>query len=292
MSISIHCVSSLKNQIGESPVWCAEEQTLYWVDITKPAIYRLRLATGETAEWIMPTEIGSIGLREQGGVIIALRTGFHLFDFDTEKLQRIGDPEAHLPMTRFNDGKVAPDGRFWAGTMDDRMDKQPVGALYRLDADYTWHRCLTGLRGSNGLAWSPDGRVMYHSDSRIGNIHAYDYNVETGEISNRRLFAAQNPQSGRPDGAAVDEAGYYWSAGITAGTLNRWSPTGQLELQIELPCSAPTMPCFGGTDMKTIFITSLTRNQSPEQLAAKPQSGGVFALKVSVPGVRVAKFKG
>jgi sugar lactone lactonase YvrE len=280
-----------KAKVGESPVWCAEEQVLYWVDILEPAIYRLNTITGNIQQWKMPAQIGSIGLCEQGGAIVVLRTGFHLFDFDTAKLTFIGNPESHLPMTRFNDGKVSPDGRFWVGTMDDRPDKEPVGALYRLDPDLTWHTCLTGLRGSNGLAWSPDGCTMYHSDSRLGAIHSYDYDLGTGTISNQTLFTEQTTISGRPDGAAVDVEGYYWSAGVSKGVLNRWSPTGQLDQQIPLPCIAPTMPCFGGPDLKTIYITSLTHNRLPEKLAAKPLSGSLFALEVEVSGVPIAKFK-
>ena len=288
----VQCVLKIKAQIGESPVWCVEEQTLYWVDITEPAIHRFDPTSGATQCWKMPTQIGSIGLREEGGAVIVLRNGFHLFDFRTSQLRFIGDPESHLTMTRFNDGKVSPDGRFWAGTMDDRADKQPIGALYRLDQDLTWHRRVVGLRGSNGLAWSTDGRTMYHSDSRIGTIYAYDYDLNTGEVANRHIFAPQTVQSGRPDGAATDIEGHYWSAGVTVGVLNRWSPEGSLVKQIELPCSAPTMPCFGGTDMKTIYVTSLTKGQSAEKLAAKPLSGGLFALNVGVAGVPVAKFKG
>lgn len=288
----IECVLKSKALIGENPVWCADENVLYWIDIAEPAIHQFNPATGADRSWQMPAVIGSMGLCEQGGAVVALSTGLHLFDFATATLTYLANPEAHLPMTRFNDGKVAPDGRFWVGSMDDRADKQPVGALYRLDPDLTCHRSwVTGLRGSNGLAWSPDGRTLYHSDSRIGTIHGYDYDLVTGEISNQRIFAKQSEQSGRPDGAAVDMAGNYWSAGITAGTLNCWSAAGKLIKQIEMPCSAPTMPCFGGADMKTLYVTSLTRGQPANTLAKKPLSGGLFALRVDVPGVPVAKFK-
>lgn len=288
---AVQCVLKTTAQIGESPVWCAEEQALYWIDIAEPAIHRFNPTSGATRCWKMPAEIGSIGLCEQGGAVVAMRNGFHLFDFKQSELRFIGDPESHLIMTRFNDGKVSPDGRFWTGTMDDREDKQPIGALYRLDPDLTWHRKVLGLSGSNGLAWSPDGRTMYHSDSKIGTIHAYDYDMNTGEATNRRIFARQTVHSGRPDGAATDIEGYYWSAGVTLGVLNRWSPEGRLVKQIELPCSAPTMPCFGGTDLRTIYITSLTKGQSEEKLSAKPLSGGLFSLHVEVAGVPVAKFK-
>lgn len=288
----IECVLDSRALIGESPVWCPNEKALYWIDIAKPSINYFNPTSKRERCWKMPATIGSIGICESGGAIVALSTGFFLFDFETEILRPLGNPEANLPMTRFNDGKVSPDGRFWVGSMDEREDKQPVGSLYHIDPDLTWHRSyVTGLRGSNGLAWSADGKTMYHSDSRLGTIHCYHYDLSTGELSQKRIFAKQSKQSGRPDGGATDLAGNYWSAGITAGTLNCWSPDGQLKQQIVMPCSAPTMPCFGGDDMKTLYVTSLTKGQAADRLSAKPLSGGLFVLRVDIPGVPVTKFK-
>lgn len=288
----ISCVLDMKAQLGESPVWSEGERALYWVDILAPALFRLDVASGALRCWTMPTSIGSFGLRERGGAILSLRSGFHGFDFVSEQLDFIVDPEAHLPMTRFNDGKVSPDGRFWAGTMDDDLLKRPLGSLYRLDSDGSCHRMVSDLIVSNGLAWSPDGKTMFHSDSRGQVIFAYDYDLDSGAIADRRVVARPSEEIGRPDGAATDMEGYYWSAGISAGVLNRWSPDGQLDRQIALPCAAPTMPCFGGPDMKTIYVTSLRHNLSADKLAAFPLSGGVFSVEVGVPGVPVAKFKG
>ncbi|HSK40203.1 MAG TPA: SMP-30/gluconolactonase/LRE family protein, partial [Arenibaculum sp.] len=242
--------------------------------------------------WTMPQSIGSFGLRERGGAVVALRNGFHLFDFETGRLTFLTDPEADRPGNRFNDGKVSPDGRFWAGTMDEETLSRPVAALYRLDPDGSCRRMLDGLIVSNGLAWGADGRTMFHSDSKGQVICAYDYDPETGGIANRRVIARPSEEVGRPDGAAMDMEGCYWSAGISAGVLNRWAPDGRLDRQIPLPCAAPTMPCFGGPDMKTIFMTSLRHHLPDPILAAKPLSGGIFAVEVEVPGVPVAKFKG
>jgi len=288
----VRCVLDAKAMLGESPVWSAEEQALYWVDIIGATLNRLDPATAATRTWTMPESIGSCGLRANGGAVVALRNGFHLFDFGTERLTFLADPEADEPRTRFNDGKVSPDGRFWAGTMDDNPDRRPIGALYRLDPDHSWHKMLDGLIVSNGLAWSADGRTMFHSDSRGQVINAYEYDLAAGTIANKRVVARPTEEIGRPDGGATDMEGFYWSAGISAGVLNRWAPDGRLDRRIPLPCAAPTMPCFGGADMKTIFITSLRQNVSAEKLAAKPLSGGIFALEVEVPGVPVAKFKG
>jgi sugar lactone lactonase YvrE len=151
---------------------------------------------------------------------------------------------------------------------------------------------VDGLIVSNGLAWTGDGRTMFHSDSKGQVIWAYDHDPATGEITNRREVARPSEAQGRPDGAATDVEGCYWSAGISAGVLNRWTPDGRLDLQIPLPCVAPTMPCFGGPDMRTIHVTSLRHHVPEQRLAERPLSGGIFAVEVDVPGVPVARFAG
>ena len=288
----VTCVLDAHAELGECPVWSAEEGALYWVDTYAPALSRLDPATGDTARWPMPLRIGSFGLREGGGAVVALEDGFHLFDFERETLTFVTGPDERPPGTRFNDGKVSPEGRFWAGTMDDATLSQPLGALYRLDPDGTMHHMVEGLIVSNGLAWTADGRTMYHSDSKGKVVWSYDYDPDEGSIANRRVVARPDEEVGRPDGAAADMEGYYWSAGISAGVLNRWAPDGRLDRTIPLPCASPTMPCFGGPDLRTIFVTSLRHGLSADVLAARPLSGGIFAVEVDVPGVPVARFKG
>ncbi|WP_158045936.1 SMP-30/gluconolactonase/LRE family protein [Skermanella pratensis] len=290
--MEVECVLDAKALLGECPVWSVEEQALYWVDILAPALHRLDPATGATRTWAMPHSIGSFGLRESGGAIVALRNGFHLFNFGTGDLTPVANPEPDMAGNRLNDGKAAPDGSFWAGTMDEETMSRRTGSLYRVAPDGTVRRMLDGLIVSNGLAWSADGRTLFHSDSKGKLICAYDHEPGTGDLTNRRVIAEPSEEVGRPDGAATDMEGFYWSAGISAGVLNRWSPDGGLDRQIPMPCAAPTMPCFGGPDMRTIYVTSLRHNVSDERLAAFPLSGGIFALEVDVPGVPVAKFKG
>jgi len=288
----VTCVLDARAELGECPVWSAEEQALYWVDVRAPALHRLDPATGGTRTWPLPRRVGSFGLRESGGAVVALVEGFHLLDLDTGALTFLGGPDAHVPGTRFNDGKVSPEGRFWAGTMDEESLSRPIAALYRLDPDGGVHRVVDGLVVSNGLAWSADGRTMFHSDSKGRVIWAYDYDPEQGTVANRRVLARPSEEVGRPDGAATDVEGFYWSAGISAGMLNRWTPDGRLARSIPLPCSSPTMPCFGGPDLRTIFVTSLRHDVPAEVLAARPLSGGVFAVRVDVPGVPVGRFRG
>src|SRR3954464_5491844 len=285
------CVLDARAERGGCPVWSVEEQVLYWVDIRAPAMHRLHPPTGDTRTRPMPSRIGSFGLRESGGAVVALENGFHLLDLDSGRLEFVTGPEP-VPGTRFNDGKVSPDGRFFAGTMDEEKLSRPIAALFRLDPDLTLHRAVEDLIVSNGLAWTADGRTMYHSDSKGPVVWAYDYDLDSGTVSGRRVLARPTEEIGRPDGGAADEQGYYWSAGISAGVLNRWSPDGRLDRSIPLPCSNPTAPCFGGPDLRTVFVTSLRHDLPADVLAAKPLSGGIFAVRADVPGVPVARFAG
>jgi len=287
----VECVLDARAELGECPVWSAHEEALYWVDIRAPALHRLHPGSGATRTWHVPSRIGSFGLRDGGGAVVALVDGFHLLDFDTGALRFLTGPE-HVPGTRFNDGKVSPDGRFFAGTMDEEQLSRPVAALYRLDPDGRMTTVVDGLIVSNGLAWSADGRTMFHSDSKAQVVWTYDYDPGSGAVGERRELARPTEEQGRPDGAAVDEKGYYWSAGISAGVLNRWGPDGALDRSIPLPCSNPTAPCFGGPDLRTIFVTSLRHDLPAEVLADKPLSGGIFAVRADVPGVPVARFAG
>jgi sugar lactone lactonase YvrE len=252
-------------------------------------MHRLDPVSGASRTWAMPSRIGSFGLRESGGAVVALVDGFHLLDFATGELSFLVGPEP-VAGVRLNDGKVGPDGRFWAGTMDEEQLSRPIAALYRLDPDRSLHRVVEGLIVSNGLAWTADGAVMFHSDSKGQVIWAYDHN--DGEITGRRVVARPTEEIGRPDGGAADVDGYYWSAGISAGVLNRWSPEGRLDRSIPLPCSNPTAPCFGGPDMRTIFVTSLRHDLPADVLVDKPLSGGIFAVRADVPGVPIAHYRG
>jgi sugar lactone lactonase YvrE len=292
----MRCILDARAQIGESPVWSAEEQALYWVDILAPSLNRLEPATGARHSWRMPSSIGCLALTDTGAILVALRNGLHLFDPAREKLTFLVDPEADkaggpIEGNRYNDGKVSPDGRLFVGTMDEAEMSRPRGGLYRFDPDGSAHAVRDGLVVSNGLAWSADGRTLFHSDSKAKRLWRSDYDPETGGLGEPVLIAEPDEATGRPDGAATDMAGGYWSAGISAGVLNRWLPDGTLDSHIAVPCAAPTMPCFGGPDMRTIFITSARHHVAPDRLAGYPLSGGIFALQAEIPGVPVARFR-
>jgi sugar lactone lactonase YvrE len=291
-NVPVECVVDARNTTGESPLWSAREAALYWVDIPDGSIYRWRPATGEQQTWRLPAAVGSIGLRERGGLVVAMRTGFHLFDTESEALMFLCNPEPDIPTNRLNDGKVSPEGRFWAGTMDERPEKEPIGNLYRLDADHRCTRMAGGVKVSNGLAWSPDGHTMYHSDSRGGAIFRYAYDPGSGAIGQRELFVTMEPEWGRPDGGATDEEGCYWSSGVSGGRINRFSPSGALIEYIQLPITHPTMPCFGGIDGRTLYVTSLRENLTDAELVKTPQAGGLFMLKPGIAGAPAALYKG
>ena len=292
LPFAVHCVLDARDALGESPVWSAAERALYRVDILGACVHRWQPETGVQTRWGLPAHVGSLALRAGGGIVVALRSGFAMLDTTTGAVTPLLHPEPEMVNNRLNDGKVSPEGRYWAGTMDDRPEKEAVASLYRLDADQRCHRAVTGLKISNGLAWSPDGRTMYHSDSRAAMVWRYAYDPASGALGEREVFIAYQPEWGRPDGAAVDAEGCYWSAGVTAGRLNRFSPDGVLLGYVPMPVSHPTMPCFGGPDLKTLYVTSLRAEVPAGMLEHTPLAGGVFALQPGVAGAPVGVYAG
>ncbi|TPG60363.1 SMP-30/gluconolactonase/LRE family protein [Roseomonas nepalensis] len=269
---------------GESPVWDEELGRLWWVDIPRPAVHRTDPETGETETWGMPEPVGCLGLCRSGTLLLGLRSGIHRFDPKDGSLYRVAAPEPDRPENRLNDGKVSPEGRFLVGSMHDVPEKGPHAALWSLSpGERSCVRLADGLVISNGLAWSPDGRTLWHSDSRASVIWNWDYDPATGAISNRREIARPTDAIGRPDGGAVDAEGAYWSAGVSAGRLNRWLPDGTLDRFVELPVRSPTMPCFGGPGLRTLFVTSLQKETGPHD-------GRLVVLDVGVAGTPVGRF--
>ncbi|MEJ7138012.1 SMP-30/gluconolactonase/LRE family protein [Amphibiibacter pelophylacis] len=277
--------------LGESPVWSSAERSLYWVDILGMRIHCWSALEGQSRFWDMPAAPGSLGLVDGGGLVVALKSGIHRFDPQNGNLSLLTHPEVHRPGNRYNDGKVSPDGRFFVGTMDDAPDKQPVASLYAIGSGHHYRWVKSGLKVSNGLAWSPDGRWMYHSDSRWAKVWRHSYDVETGAVGPAQEWIDYLPQWGRPDGAAVDAEGCYWSCGVSAGRINRFDPDGRLMDFGVLPVSHPTMPCFGGDGGKTLFITTLRAEVPPDILPGTPLAGATLAMTVDVPGVPVSAWR-
>ena len=276
--------------LGEGPVWVPEEQALYWVDIQRPALQRWHPASGKYQDWKMPTDIGCFALREKGGAVLGLRTGYAFLDFSSATLSPLGDPEADQPYTRFNDGKCDRIGRFWAGTMDEDSPNTR-GALYRLDPNGEYHKMQSGIGISNGLGWSPDNRIMYYTDSVKRTIWAYDFDLRNGSITNQRVFA-QTPKAYVPDGLTVDADGFIWSAKWDGWKIVRYAPDGSVDLEVRLPIQRPTSCMFGGPELKHLYITSASTGLTEGELAEQPQAGCVFILEDVTQGLPEPRFAG
>lgn len=280
------CVLDAKAEVGECPVWCIRTQSLYWIDINCCLLNRFDPATGVNEVWRLPEPIGSFGLCAQGGAVVALKSGFHLFNFIDGSLKSLANPEAHPAENRLNDGRCDRAGRFWAGSMRDPPDqKLKTGALYRLDTD---RRCTTmvgNLIVANGLAFSPDDRILYHSDSHISvrTIWAWDFYLADGTIRNRRVFVDTAGMPGRPDGAAIDVDGCYWMSAVDGWEVVRFTSTGKIDRRITLPVAKPSMIAFGGRALDTLYITSI--RPARIDLSDQPLAGGLFAVDAGTQGL-------
>lgn len=280
-----------RNIVGEGPVWDDRRSCLWWTDIMSRVIFRLAWPDRGLTTFPMPRRVGSLGLCASGRLILAFEDGVVLHEPGTDRFDHVATIEADIVMNRLNDGKVGPDGAFWVGSMDERSPRQPTGSLYRVTMDGAV-RQFGGLYVSNGLAWTPDGRTMLHSDSTAARVDAFDFDAATGTLTNRRTMVPRiADDQGRPDGAACDTEGFYWSAGVSAGRLNRWSLGGELVHSLPTPCPHPTMPCFAGPDLRSVFITSLRSMGAATDLTRYPESGGLYVTDLGVAGAPVQRFR-
>ena len=287
MSDSIEILRPLgerRMKLGECPVWSVRDQALYWIDIEAPSVLRFDPASGETREWPMPTHPGAIALYSDGSLMVALRTGLRRFGPATGSLTHLADPDYDPETTRYNDGRCDRRGRFWIGSMYEPRDKA-TAKLYRYEKDVGLVAVFEGITVSNGLAWSPDGLTMYHADTPTRTVFAYDYDPDTGTPSRKRPFASVPENMGKPDGAAVDANGGYWSALVRGGAIARFTPDGNLDRVIDLPVSRPTMCCFGGRDLETLYVTSIGHGLDARERESHPEGGALLALTPGVKGL-------
>jgi sugar lactone lactonase YvrE len=288
---ALSCVLDIGASLGECPLWSIAEQALYWVDINAPSLNRFDPATGRNVAMPMPESIGSYAFREGGGFVVALRSGVWLCDASGKLERRVVDAPYDTTHYRFNDGRCGPDGRFIVGTMHERRDT-PTAALYRIDHDFTITELFAGMTISNGLAWSPDGRTMYHADTPTRTVEAFDYDAAAGTPSRRRVFSQWTGTSERPDGGTTDSAGHYWIALYGDGRLVELAPDGTRVAEHLLPAMCPTMCAFGGPDLRTLYVTTARQQRDAAELARYPQSGGIFAMRVDTPGRPEVHFRG
>ena len=279
-----------RSVLGEAPMWEPVSGRLYWVDCDQKKMFRLNPKTHEIETFTLPHHPGSYAFRRNGGMLMAYRTGLSFIDVDTGAHEPIAS-DIDYSVERFNDGKCDRAGRFWAGTMDRRMTEN-VGALYRIDPDRSVHLMAREMLVANGLAFSPDDRIMYHTDSRSGQIMAYDYTAETGAIGNPRIHFDFAGRRGRADGFTIDAEGCLWAAEINAGQVVRIDPKGRCVREIVLPTSRPTSAMFGGADLRTLFVTTMQHRLTDDEIARQPQAGCLFAIEVDVPGLAEPRFAG
>ncbi|MDJ0816074.1 MAG: SMP-30/gluconolactonase/LRE family protein [Desulfobacterales bacterium] len=288
----VKCVVDCQNTLGEGPIWSVDEQKLYWVDIEKSEFQRYDPATKDTEVWKTPERVGSFAFREQGGLLVAFESGLDFWDFKSGQTQRIHNFESDLATTRTNDGRCDRQGRFIVGGINEADNGDPISNVYRLDPDLNLHRIISNVNCANSTCFSPDGTIMYFADTPTGQIWAYDYHVDSGEVANRRVFADFSDQPGMPDGSIVDAEGFLWNAQWNGYRVVRYRPDGSVDRIVDMPVMNPTCVAFGGKELDVLYVTTARYLMKPEQIEAEPLSGGLFAVKVDVKGLNEPKFCG
>lgn len=273
MASAVERVVASGDQLGECPIWDERMGALWWVDIHGHALKKYEGShAGELKSFPMPEAPGSIALRKQGGLLVALQSGVYLLGTEAPRL--LARPADHVAALRFNDGRCDRAGRFWVGSMQE-PDHAPMGILYRIDVNGQAKAMRAGVRVPNSIAWSPDGRTMYFADSPRHKIWAFDYDLENGEMSNERIFATPAPAF--PDGSCIDADGCLWNAEWEGSRVVRYTPAGKVDRVIEVPAKKPTCCCFGGTRLDTLYITTA-------------DAAGLFACAPGVSGLPESRF--
>lgn len=296
-NFTVECVVDAKDKLGESAFWCPDEAALYWLDVPAPArIHRWSPGSGKHDAWDVPELVSSMAKRRDGRLLVASLLGLNVFDPKDGSFRRVAAPEAGKPQNRSNDGAPDAKGRFWYGTMQNNLGPRgefldappPVGILYKVEPDFRVVPMESGQGVPNATAWSLDNKTMYFADTLQGTIFAYDFDLELGAISNKRVFTKEGP--GYPDGACIDAEGCLWNARWEAGAVVRYTPEGRIDRIIEVPARRVTSCCFGGAGLETLYITSSRIHLTEDDLQDQPAAGGVFAVQPGVSGIERPYF--
>jgi sugar lactone lactonase YvrE len=280
--VSPHCAWALAAQLGEGPIWSPGEDAVWFVDIKKNRIHRFEPSTRRKRSYETPPSPSFIVAAAAGAFVVGLQSGLHRFDPRSGDFTVLCEVEPELPGNRLNDGALDPSGRLWFGTMDD-AETEKSGSLYRLDRDGPV-RVDSGYAITNGPCFSPDGRLLYHTDTRAGTIYAFDLDHD-GNATNKRVFVRIEDGAGHPDGSVTDSEGCVWVCLFHGAAARRYSPAGELLSTVHFPCSNITKLAFGGSDLRTAYATSARHHLSDEQLGEQPLAGGLFSFTVEVPGL-------
>ena len=278
-------------ELGESALWDGVRSRLYWVDITGQTVYAQDWPSRTVRSLAVPDPVGCVALRAGGGLVAALRHAVAYVDVDRGTVETVRTLEGDLTGNRFNDGAVDPAGRFWFGSMD-LAESAPTGSFYSFTADMTVTRAFGGIICSNGPAWSPDGRTMYHVDSTRRRITAYDFDSHDGVVGPGRIFVSDEAEQWFPDGVTIDAEGYVWNCKWAGGRIVRYDPTGAVDRVIPLPVPRPTRCAFVGDDLALLAITSARIGLDTAELAAAPLSGHVLLLDPDARGLPTPVFAG
>ena len=294
--IDVECVVNGHDLLGEVPIWCPRTKKLWWINVRRPCMLEsFDPATREHKTYpTQGTDLGSWGLREKGGFVIALNDGFYAFDPETLTHEKLVELEPDKPKNRLNDAKCDRRGRYWVGTqaLPSEGPKAFTGTFYRIDPDLSFTKFFDGIGIANGVAISPDDKTFYFADTRANTIWAFDFDLDAGRLSNRRVFCDGSRNPGLPDGATIDAEGFLWVAEVMGNRLVRYAPNGSLDRIIPLPVNQPTSCAFGGDKLDVLYVTTATQGMKPERLAGEPWSGGLLAMDVGVRGVPEPCFKG
>lgn len=290
----IDCVVRADAHLGESPVWDSGREVLWWVDINGAAVHCYDPVSDRDRAGSVSLKPAALAVRDRGGLVLATDDGFWAYAPESGDLTPLApDPEPEFPRNRLNDSRCDRQGRLWAGSMHDpTSDGIAAGRLHRLDPDLSVSSFLRDLGVSNGLAFSPDGRTMYHADTWAETVWAYGYDPDEGVPTNRRVFCEFHDLSGRPDGAAVDEAGCYWVALARGGQIVRVDPRGEVDRLVPFPVSAPTMVAFGGSGLDTMYVTTMGSGAVADDVARPGLDGGLFAFDPGCRGLPEPRFGG
>ena len=284
-------------QLGEGPCWDPAESVLWWIDVKGKRLHRYQPPTSATPDgnnrsFDLGKQVGTAVLRRSGGLIVALENGIGAYDPETEQLKMLCDPEADRPANRFNDGKCDPRGRLWVGTMEDAEEHMDRGALYSLDTDGSVEKHVEGVGVSNGITWSADGGTLFYIDSPTRKVDAFDFDAEAGTIANRRTVIEIPDGMGYPDGMAIDSEDKLWVALWAGWGVARFDPaTGELLGKVEVPVARVSACAFGGTDLKTLYMTTARHGIAPDE-PMQPLAGDLFSVELDVRGTLFTPYGG
>lgn len=287
---NVRCVLQAGDHLGETPLWCGATESLWWIDIERPKLHRMNLATGAHESVAMDCEyLGSLALCKDGRLLLARDLALETFDPGTKSFAPVCQVEPVGSGNRLNDGRCDSKGRFWVGSMDNGLSR-PSGGFYRIDPDGSAHRQFGDIIVTNSVVLSPDGRTLYMSDTRRFTLWAFDLDPDDGVLSNRRVFVDYTGSGDRPDGACVDAEGFIWNAIFAGSRVVRYAPDGRIDRVVPVPVSNPTCLCFGGPDLDTLYITTARKFLTEAQLAAEPLAGALLAFEPGMRGLPEARF--